>query len=130
MTASERSQASLSAQVASRSTRLIHEALRCTVFGLGIDRRIHTAQEPSAYWGTPVASEAGETLLVDQLRVDGDSVVINGSVRDTARHENDPSGWRHSHRIYSTDYFISRLISGFSRRTTFNKELWTSIWPL
>jgi hypothetical protein len=31
---------------------------------------------------------------------------------------------------YPTDYFISRLISGFSCRTTFNKELWTAIWPL
>jgi hypothetical protein len=56
----------------------------------------------------PPFGQAAEALLVDQLRVDGDSVVINGSVRDTARHENGVSGWRHSRRIYSTDYFISR----------------------
>lgn len=53
--------------------------------------------------GSPAASEAAEALLVDRLRVEGDSVVINGSVRDTARHENGVSGWHHSRRIYSTD---------------------------
>jgi hypothetical protein len=31
---------------------------------------------------------------------------------------------------FRTDYSISRLISGFSCRTTSNKELWTSMWPL
>ena len=36
--------------------------------------------------------QAAEALLVDQLCADGDSVVINGSVRDTARNENGVSG--------------------------------------
>jgi hypothetical protein len=55
----------------------------------------------------PPLARPPKPLLVDQLRADGDSVVINGSVRDTARHENGASGWRRSKK--SNDF---RLLKG------------------